>query len=520
MDHYLRVFLEESQLPLGHVMDIHTKGMRLITENAITTEKELSISMELPANGGKRERVHLKACKIWSNANPELGISETGFHITGPREALPIIENLIADLKKRAVRLAEGKIPQLEAALRRYKNALDTLATSSTPALISEVLKTRDAVQDAFSNKDSHAGNTLTTIVKLDGDLKKQARLIARQANLSQLRASFNPPSEAWWWFLDQRQGWLWDVLPTIFVILTFFFLVDILPRTFQGGADFYRLLPLSLGLAAPLFVAKGRIARAWPKWNKVRLFISAFFCLVAAGTYFTKPEIADFFRDRGFHHYKANQFATAESLYQRALGFDPNDAETHFYLGLLYEDLHDLKASRNEYQIAAYACKDDDTCFKSYNNLARLYIVDQNHAAAVTLLKRKLEPKEEIKHLPEPVNNARLRYYLLKNLGWARFEQGHLEEAMAKLQEASDIAENSPAIIQNDERASVYCLFAQVFEKLLAKKGMPLSKANSYWQMCLSANEGETPEEDAWYFKAQERLSQMDNLPPQGENQ
>jgi tetratricopeptide (TPR) repeat protein len=381
-------------------------------------------------------------------------------------------------------------------------------------------LKTRDGLQDALAENDSHAGNTLNTIVELDGDLKKQGRQIAREANLTQLRASFNPPTEAWWWFLDQRRGWLWDVLPTILVILTLFFLVDILPRTFQGGADFYRLLPLSIGLASPLFIAKGNISRIWPSWNKVRLFVSAFFCLVAAGAYFAKPQIADYFRDSGYQHYAADKYATAQSHYQRALGFDPNDAKTHFYLGRLYEDLHDLKAAKNEYQTAAYTCKDDDTCFKSHNNLARLYILDQNYDAAVSLLKRKLESKGETKVLQAPANNPRLSYYLLKNLGWARFEQGHLEEAMAKLQEAMIVADNSPALIKNDERVAEYCLFAQVSEKIQAKTGMKLSGAKPYWEKCLSANEGKTPEEDAWYFMAQQRLTQIDSLKPQGETQ
>ena len=74
----------------------------------------------------------------------------------------------------------------------------------------------------------------------------------------------------------------------------------------------------------------------------------------------------------------------------------------------------------------------------------------------------------------------------MYKNRGWARLEQGRYDEAKLDLTEAIKL---------QGDRASAYCLLAQVLERQTDKKG-----ALSEWENCLGfAYQPKTPEEDKW---------------------
>ena len=92
-------------------------------------------------------------------------------------------------------------------------------------------------------------------------------------------------------------------------------------------------------------------------------------------------PEICN---DRGLEHYLASRLPQAVSDFTKALELDPNFAETHYNLGSLYEDLRDFDKARAEYRVAILG-----GLAAAYNNLARLYILDKDYAAAVDLLGR-----------------------------------------------------------------------------------------------------------------------------------
>ena len=80
---------------------------------------------------------------------------------------------------------------------------------------IISVLTARDAVQEVLEDKTQDSSGKLLYIVRLDRCLKKQAKSIVRAVNLDDLRASFNPPAQAWWWFFDQNFG-LWSSLLSV----------------------------------------------------------------------------------------------------------------------------------------------------------------------------------------------------------------------------------------------------------------------------------------------------------------
>ncbi len=96
---------------------------------------------------------------------------------------------------------------QLNEALKGYETALNDLfaANPPSPEQIIEVLMARDAVQKILSGENQLEAARLAVIPELDERLWEQVGAIVRVVDLAAWRASFNPPTEAWWWFLDSE---------------------------------------------------------------------------------------------------------------------------------------------------------------------------------------------------------------------------------------------------------------------------------------------------------------------------
>lgn len=188
-------------------------------------------------------------------------------------------------------------------------------------------------------------------------------------------------------------------------------------------------------------------------------------------------------YNDSGVENYLASQLPEAVTNFSKALELDPNFAETHYNLGSVYEDLRDFDRAREEYRLAMLG-----GLAAAYNNLARLYILENDYAAAVDLLLKGLKLAE---HDAE-------KYALRKNLGWARLGQGRYAEAKAELMTAIDL---------NQEQAAAYGLLAQTLEGL-GEKGEALVA----WENCLRYASSYRPDEDTWIDLARQRLAELDN--------
>ncbi len=96
---HLRVFDEEHDLLLGHAVDIATKGMQVISEEAIAIERTYKLSLEVILPSGDWELVPIRALGVWSRRSPT-GLYQTGFHIfqMSPK-ALANIQQLIDSLQ-------------------------------------------------------------------------------------------------------------------------------------------------------------------------------------------------------------------------------------------------------------------------------------------------------------------------------------------------------------------------------------------------------------------------------------
>lgn len=405
-------------------------------------------------------------------------------------------------------------ISQLYSAIKRYEAALTELETELENAVgnlsdevILSVLIARDAVQAELTAVTQIPKRKLIAVTELDGSLKKQARSIAQTVQLADWRASFNPPKEAWWWFLEipihplDRFDWLWSAFQVVFLTGSLSLVVDISSRFLSGGLDVLSSFTVVSQSVLTLLTVGGALTKAGQTaieqaflrlgiqqylWQEIKLGLSGLLLLSLIGFRASLPQIATYFNEQGLEKYIAGEWAIAQSHFERAIGLNPDDAQAHYNLGRLYEDLQDLDQAKAQYRLALRGGLD-----VAYNALARLSIQNKKYPEAVSLLLKGLEiaTKEN-----DQVRYTLLKYALLKNLGWARLKQKRYADAESNLREAIRLDQKS---------ASAHCLLAQVLEE---RKGAPKS-ALKEWEICLRYANPRYPEEDIWIGMAQERI-------------
>ena len=250
--------------------------------------------------------------------------------------------------------------------------------------------------------------------------------------------AVFNPPNEYWWWFLDlshplNRFDWIWNALTVTSLTASISLVIDISSRFLTGQPGFLSSLAvispsvLTLLTAGGVLTGAGRtgIEKALSHigvkqflWQEVKLGLSGLLLLSLIAFRASLPQISGYFNQWGLHKYRTGDWASAQSDYERALSLDAENAEAHYNLGRLAEDLNDLDKARTQYRLAAQS-----GFGAAYNDLGRLYIQDKKFSEAVFLL-LKLKEMEQVK------TDNKLKYAGLKNLGWARLGQQSYIEA------------------------------------------------------------------------------------------
>jgi len=216
-------------------------------------------------------------------------------------------------------------------------------------------------------------------------------------------------------------------------------------------------------------------------------------------------PKIADFFNERGLAYYQDESLPPAERRsqalknYYWGLNFNSDNPGIHFNIGLLYEDF-----DKPEEAILAYETAIQGGLTEAYNNLARLYIRQEEYDTAIGFLNTTLDSTEYQSFRPIDV------YNFYKNLGWARWGMGRYQEAEEALAVALEVvkpleevkdSEIIPKMILN--RASADCILAQVLEA----QGRQV-EAYQHWQICLDQGNPQVPEEDEWLGLARQRLA------------
>jgi TPR repeat protein len=473
---------------------------------------------------------------------------------------------------------------QLDYALKDYAealNALDASASDLTAAQALQVLLCRDAVEAALNMKEAIANDSYIKLVELDKRLKAKTDLIQNKLNLADCSASFNRRPEAWWWFLKppdrvhpwDRYDWLWNGISIALLTASLSLVTDISSRFLSGGPDTLGAFAVTTQSVLTLVAASGaltkngqntienilsslNIPRHFQQEAKLGLSITLLLGLISFRS--SLPKVAEGYVEQGIQDWQRGQFTQALQEYNRALELDQTNVRVHHYLGRLYEDMQEFDRARSEYRIAAQGGYEE-----AYNNLARLYVLNKKPEVAASLLLQRLDKPKNNVDLAGTLLDANLKdaasieaflqdksitdlqaileqgihkYYLLKNLGWARVVQKRYPEAQANLQEALDLinafnilqaeatseaaSSNTAKILRSPEikqvlekttatrnGAAAHCLKAQADENLGANE-----EAMSHWEDCFLNAVRWDSDEDTWLHIARQRLAAQGN--------
>jgi len=393
---------------------------------------------------------------------------------------------------------------RLDRVLESYETKLTGIEKASpdlSEAQIIEVLVARDEVHVALIDKTKDPAASLLVLTELDDRLKKQAKPITTTIELADWRASLNPPKEAWWWSLEtvfpvykkKHFDWIRNAFAVLFFTFSFGLIADISARFLSGAPDTWGTLTVFSQVLLTLLATGGALTETGQKTieqilisikipvrfrQEMKLALAIALLFLSFGLHRSLPSIAVKYNNWGEKHQRDGELTSAKFDFERALNLAPDYVEAHYNLGLLYEDLGDFDSARTEYLVAVSGGLD-----AAYNNLARLYILDENYTIAIPLLLSGLDLAED----------EDVRYDMLKNLGWARLRQSRFAEAEIRLR---------AAIALDNGKAPGYCLLAQVLE------GQDnLDDAMVEWDSCLKYANGYNPDEDVWINLARQNL-------------
>lgn len=410
-----------------------------------------------------------------------------------------------------------------QSAFTAYRTALQVLDLSKE---LSEeqaiaILCARDAVRQSLMEQSSISGDRLLRVKPLDTKLKEHKQRICSAVDLPTYRSIHPNTAQNWWWHLDaeplvhqrDRQDRSYKLLTVGVWTAILAFLLDIANRFFSVGLGvtgaaaviFPSLLTLLKARSDLTEAGQKRVEQLFtkigiPKHWQAEAKLGSTLVLLGGiiGLWSSLPAIADYYNRRGFDLYKGGHLSQAEQHYQQAIALDSDHADAYYNLGVVYEDWLRLDDAKQAYQVAA-----SQGLIVAHNNLARLLIQAEDYQDAVILLQGGLLRRNRQAVEPED------EFSLYKNLGWARFSQGYLQDAALALEKAIAIASNNNTQQRIRSSAAAHCLLAQVLEK----QDKP-DESLQHWQACcqqgLERFENRRvpiPEEDQWLHQAQQRL-------------
>lgn len=276
----------------------------------------------------------------------------------------------------------------------------------------------------------------------------------------------------------------------------------DILERFLSGGGD--RLNIVRNFIQAPLLTIQAALAllalfeggRKWverllagvgfnrdfrvSRW----LLISAVLLALALTARLSLPFAAAYYNERAARAIERRDLTTAVYDYRRALSLNPDYAQAHYGLAVVYEGLQKYDEAIEGYGKAIVL---DFQFVQAHNNLARLLLKrgrEKDYDNALQVLNDALSrsPQDE-----------GLQYSLYKNRGWANYELKYYQQAENDLR---------TALSRRKDGAAAHCLLGYVFEA----QGKP--DAGGEWFDCVGYTPGQETEVEArWLSHAQEKL-------------
>ena len=97
---YLRVYNQETEELLGHVVDIHKDGLRLVSDNPIPLKRRFQLWIDVPKEHTTHQRIFFEAESMWSGRDVNPDFYDTGFRIINiGASALLQLQLLIEEFK-------------------------------------------------------------------------------------------------------------------------------------------------------------------------------------------------------------------------------------------------------------------------------------------------------------------------------------------------------------------------------------------------------------------------------------
>ncbi len=402
-------------------------------------------------------------------------------------------------------------------AITRYQQLLTEIENpdiSVSEEPIFQVLLARDAVQDALNKREIIPVSLWMKLTELDKRLQKQQAKIVRVKDYSHWRNTVQAPDSAWWWYFSipthswwQNLDWFWNGLTLVLLAISVSLIIDGVPRFLAGGIDTVSVLAVIIPSLLALITSGtltpiGKEARNYlfqkldkSFWALVSLLLSLALALSLIVIHeFFFDNFAVYFHNQGLDFYEKGQLEQALSNYQKAIALHPSYAQAHYHLGILHEDLQQFDKAKTEYQLAVKQDNSADllTRLEAYNNWGRLLILEEKYQKAIAPLIQGKNALDE-KKVKSSKDFQKVKYALLKNLGWAQLELKNYSTAKSLLKEA---------IALDSTKAPGYCLLAQIQEGMSQKE-----EALKNWNNCITYADSGRPDEYLWLSIAREKI-------------
>jgi hypothetical protein len=76
---YLRVYDQDTNELLGHIVDINKEGMRLVSDKPIELNRIYRLWVDVPKEGTPRQRIQLEGESLWTGRDVNPDFYDTGF---------------------------------------------------------------------------------------------------------------------------------------------------------------------------------------------------------------------------------------------------------------------------------------------------------------------------------------------------------------------------------------------------------------------------------------------------------
>lgn len=97
---YLRVYDQDTEALLGHIVDINKDGLRLVSDRPVAVNRTFRMWVDIPKEDTTHQRIYLEAESMWCGKDINPDFYDTGFRIINMgSSALLQLQLLIEEFK-------------------------------------------------------------------------------------------------------------------------------------------------------------------------------------------------------------------------------------------------------------------------------------------------------------------------------------------------------------------------------------------------------------------------------------